>query len=166
MRNNSSKVDKHVVSGRNKRKIVYQWLQFLKDEEELVYPIHRMQSNLWFKLFEQHHQNYDTQIFKDQKYFCLHMNNIIDAGSLPYLTREVHTSPYRVFYILDTSYEVIDISNTNATSYASDSNFDTIQSDQHCKFNNIIYKNFINIYVFTNNIFIFISCLSTSQNPD
>ena len=87
---------------RKKKKIVQDWLQLLVDSDQLDYPIHQMNSTEWFKLFQQHHENYDEEtIFSDARFFSLQMNNIIEHESFPYLRKKKRTIPYSVLYIID-----------------------------------------------------------------
>ena len=119
------------MSTRNKRKLVYEWLKFLKDEEELTFPIHKMNSKQWFKLFEKHHTGYDGVIFSDVKYFSMQMNSIIDGQMLPYLSKEVTMNPYCCYYIIDTSF-VEDESVENSNIFGSPSRVSV--TDQGGKF--------------------------------
>ena len=96
------------ISTRKKRKIVLDWLIFLKENDELLFPVHQMLSTEWFELFKSHHESIDHVIFSDIRFFSLQMNNIIRDQSFTYLSKQTSSNPHRVYYSVDTSVENID----------------------------------------------------------
>ena len=87
---------------RNNRKVVLQWLEEVIQSKELNYPIHRMNVDGWYQLFNSHHENHvldNDPIFSDKRYFALQMTNICDNPGFPGLSKEQLTYPvYETYY--------------------------------------------------------------------
>ena len=58
---------------RNKRKIVYEWLEHLVATNQLDYPVHNMNLEAWYAWFNVTHERIHRHdsIFSDRRYFVL-----------------------------------------------------------------------------------------------
>ena len=103
---------------RNKRKIVYEWLEHLVATKQLDYPVHHMNVNAWYAWFSSMHERIHGHdpIFSDRKYFALQMGNICENPGFPGLTRMTMKHPkYETIY----QYTYDDSSATGHSKYKS-----------------------------------------------
>ena len=115
---------------RNKKKLVIDFLQDLRDNGELDIPVHRMNINEWFSLFEQKTSQVSNQaIFHDQRYFAMQFNNIAEMSLFDSVTKKVERDPvYEVYYEVytcdtqeDTILDFSSVSSVNETDDDDDS---------------------------------------------
>ena len=115
---------------RNKKKLVVDFLQDLRDNDELGIPVHRMNINEWYSLFESKTANISNEgIFKDKRYFAMQMNNIAQMRIFDSIFKiEERVPVYEVYYEVHTS-EVIPKTESNCYLSFGESSDDEVGSD-------------------------------------
>ena len=104
----------------SKRKLVLDFLQDLRDKDELSVPIHRLNLNEWYSLFLEKTKGISNDsIFNDKQYFGLQMNNIACTGLFESVKRQVVTEPeYTVYFEVST---VVDSDDDDGDSFITES---------------------------------------------
>ena len=93
-------VMKNTTTISNKKKLVLDFLQDLRDNGELSIPLHRMNLNEWYNLFEAKTRHISNDaIFSDKRFFSLQMNNIAEMNLFQTIERKEERYPiYEVFF--------------------------------------------------------------------
>ena len=136
---------------RNKKKFVINFLQDLRDNGELSVPIHRLNLDEWFNLFESKtsHISNDVRIFSDKRFFSLQMNNIAEMNLFETLTKKEQKYPiYEVYFEVFTeepqTHQYFEDFDDDTSSQSSDDNHDDGDDDGKCmKYLQLVLRDYL-----------------------